>query len=371
VDRNFYKSDEVLKNWVTDCYKRAFQYPLNADIESWLIQVRRNLQNLDISHLDIWDPESTKATFLGQSRETGIRARKVEGHFIIFQLVENGPAQQAKLNVGDEVFSINGVPPNSEGHIKFTPGHFVIDRQGVQFEVDVGGEVLTVDLSPQLEWDESGNALLQIPSFTRYYLEKEQWLEIVGKIKTAPGVILDLRGNPGGDFVAMLRVLSTFRCDLKSYGKLIQNRSGDEKSFEIFPESEAAKELTVMESAKTILLQRYEGYPCLTMPVVVLIDGHSTSTAEILGQMMKGRKDTRVLGDFTDGSVVTASFFDLPLGQLYKMTIPIAMYVTPEGDELEGVGVRPEALLSYKLSEAKLGEDSWVNIAISNLKGRK
>lgn len=368
VDQNFYKESPELKSWVSECYKRAFQYPLDVNVENWLLSVRRYLEDMEVSHLDIWDPDSSKSTFLGQTKETGIRVRAINGRYFITQLVENGPGDRAELKIGDEVLRINNEIPFSKDAVKFAAGHYLLLRKGIKISAQIEPEVLTVDLRPQVQWDDEGYALLQIPSFTRHYLEKEAWLEIVEDIKSAKGIVLDLRGNPGGDFVAMLRVLSTFRCDLDLYGKLLKKRTDIKESVTDFPESDPDHEVELVQNSTVVLLKRFSEYPCLNMPVVVLIDQGSTSTSEVMAQMMIGRKASYVVGDFTDGAVVTASFFELPLGGLYRITIPIAMYVTPKGDELENVGVRPQIILKYRLEDAVAGEDSWVNAALKLIK---
>ena len=47
----------------------------------------------------------------------------------------------------------------------------------------------------------------------------------------------------------------------------------------------------------------------------------------------------------------------------FAMSIPIAGYRAPNGDEIEHDGVRPSRELNYDLQKALRGEDNWISEA--------
>src|SRR5690606_14906292 len=66
-------------------------------------------------------------------------------------------------------------------------------------------------------------AHLRLSSFLPQYFEREKWLDIVSSLAPYERLIIDLRGNSGGSFPAMLRVLSTFFCTSEEIGSLTRS----------------------------------------------------------------------------------------------------------------------------------------------------
>ena len=132
------------------------------------------------------------------------------------------------------------------------------------------------------------------------------------------GLVLDLRGNPGGLLDQAVHVADLF---LESGG--IVSIRGRQASVE---EHVAHKPGT------------WSGFP-----MVVLVDGGSASAAEILAGALQDGKRATLVGQPTYGKGSVQTFFDLDDGSGLKLTT--ARFFTPSGKSLEGKGITPDRLV--------------------------
>ncbi|MEM6733214.1 MAG: S41 family peptidase [Myxococcota bacterium] len=158
-----------------------------------------------------------------------------------------------------------------------------------------------------------GVSYVRIKTFSsRVAIDLEAHLE-----KTPPksGLVLDLRGNPGGLFDEAVAV-----CDLFLRGGPVVTVMG--RAGRRIEEQQAHDERTLAE-----------------FPVGVLIDGGSASAAEIVAGCLKDRRRARVFGSKTYGKGSVQSILDLSDGSGLKLTV--ARYLTPSGVPIDGRGIEP------------------------------
>lgn len=98
----------------------------------------------------------------------------------------------------------------------------------------------------------------------------------------------------------------------------------------------------------------------------MLIDGDTSSVAEIFTHAFYMRPRSRVWGQQSAGQVVMAQWFPIPAlgGDDYSLSVPIAGYRSIDGLELENQGLTPQRFLNYDLGRAKVGRDSWLEDAL-------
>jgi C-terminal processing protease CtpA/Prc len=146
--------------------------------------------------------------------------------------------------------------------------------------------------------------------------------EMMAESDKYPAVILDLRGNPGGAVLALLR--------------LIENVS--EKDF--------AVATPVMRKSAPSLLAKGRGDKAYHGKLVVLVDNRSASSSEVFARTMQLQKRATIIGDGTSGSVMEARFHFHALGlgsrQGYGVMISEADFLMPDGKSLEHTGVVPD-----------------------------
>lgn len=136
----------------------------------------------------------------------------------------------------------------------------------------------------------------------------------------APGIILDLRGNPGGIGIMAMGVAGFF-ID-KNGLKLGDMKMRDATlKFVIFPRPET-----------------WAG------PLAILVDGGSASTTEILAGGLQDLKRARIFGVRTAGAALPSDIIRLPNGDGFQY--PQAIYTSVSGKVLEGAGVTPDVIVA-------------------------
>jgi carboxyl-terminal processing protease len=131
----------------------------------------------------------------------------------------------------------------------------------------------------------------------------------------AKGIVLDLRGNPGGQLDEGIYVSSLFLPKDKPVVST-KGRNSPERKF-------AATGDPVAES----------------QPMVVLVDSNSASAAEIVTGALRDNGRATVIGDKTFGKGVFQTLEHLPNKGLLKLTV--GSYYLPDGENLAGDGIDP------------------------------
>jgi len=129
------------------------------------------------------------------------------------------------------------------------------------------------------------------------------------------GVILDLRGNPGGYFEACVEMTDLF---LKE-GLIVIETNNNELNQEFNASSGDVFEQT---------------------NIVVLIDGGSASASEIVAGALKDNDRSRIVGEESYGKGSVQVVEELKDGSILKLTI--AEWLTPDGINLRLNGIVPD-----------------------------
>jgi len=152
--------------------------------------------------------------------------------------------------------------------------------------------------------------------------------------KKIDGLIVDVRGNPGGLLIACVKITDLFL----PKGKLIVSTKGKR------------------EGQNAEFLARNEALYPMDMPLVVLINGGSASASEIFAGAMQDWHRGVILGtkSFGKGSVQTV----LPLSDGSGIRLTTAKYYTPSGRCIDEVGLIPDVVLEMTRDEkVKLVEE--------------
>jgi carboxyl-terminal processing protease len=138
---------------------------------------------------------------------------------------------------------------------------------------------------------------------------------ITGNLE-APGLVLDLRGNPGG--------IGAMAMGICGY---------------LFEES--GQQLGTMSTRDTNL--KFVVFPrpqTFAGPVAVLVDGCSASTSEIFAGGLQDLGRARIFGTRTAGAALPSIVVKLPNGDGFQYAF--ANYISADGEALEGAGVEPD-----------------------------
>lgn len=134
------------------------------------------------------------------------------------------------------------------------------------------------------------------------------------------GLIFDLRNNPGGKIDQAIKIGSMF---IKE-GVIVSERP--KKGKEMFSEREG----------------KYYG----DFPLIILINEGSASASEIVSGAVRDYKRGLLLGEKSYGKGSVQVLMPLPDGDGIKLTI--AKYYTPNGENINGIGIEPDIKVEEK-----------------------
>ncbi|MFO0895262.1 MAG: S41 family peptidase [Phycisphaerales bacterium] len=157
----------------------------------------------------------------------------------------------------------------------------------------------------------------------------------VDELRSADGIVLDLRGNPGGVGGMVMGVGGHFFTESASLGSM-RTREGT-MEFRVNPR-------TVTADGR--LVDPYAG------PLAILVDPLSASTSEVFAGGMQDVKRARIFGETSAGAVLPAHTTRLPNGDV--LLHAVADFQVPSGIMLEGRGVipdQPRALTRAQIAE--------------------
>ena len=169
---------------------------------------------------------------------------------------------------------------------------------------------------------------------------RDEFIKLVRQKDSINGVIIDLRGNHGGQAGIALLVAGAF--------------------FDM----NAPQNLTTSyfrKHSRKYYTAKWSSY--ITAPLAVLVDDCSASTSELFAAGMQDLKRAVIFGSLTAGNCLGSNFMLLPNGDRFQYSV--AVVFSPGGKRLEGSGVQPDQ--EIKLTQADLleGKDPVLEQAVS------
>ncbi|MDQ3820052.1 MAG: S41 family peptidase [Acidobacteriota bacterium] len=329
------------------------------------------------SHFKVLPPDKVAglATLPGEIKNgmVGLSLRWLDGQLVVIDTVKDYPAEAAGIRKGYIISRINGKTPEEiyteskkkstgfELREEFARVRAANEQLAGSLDEPVKLEVIneqdkpvTIELKrkpPQrglnLTFEskmlEGNIAYIKFDVFAGDLLDKFQ--AAMREMKGARGLIIDLRGNPGG-----VGNLSTAIASLLSSGEGSLGVSTFRYETQRF-------------SYKGTGDQAFKG------PVVLLVDELSGSTSEVFAGGLQENHRATVIGMTTAGAVLPSLIDPLPTGGALQYVI--SNFQTPKGVVLEGRGVTPD--LTAKLTRASLlsGHDPVLERAVEFVKNSK
>lgn len=275
----------------------------------------------------------------GEYVGTGIAvARTSEGTIEVSEVHEGSPAERAGIRRGDVIRAIDGerVDPGepvtdavsrlrgSDQAERAGPGSTVlleIERDGRVWQTEVERAVLTTE-TVTVSRDEPGVSRIHVSSFTRD--SAEQLRKAVKRVPGDDGIVLDLRGNAGGLLSEAADAASVFLD-----GGLIA-------TYDVYGEQYA--------------LHADRGGDTAT-PLVVLVDGGTMSSAEMVTGALQDRNRAVIVGSRTFGKGTVQMASEQPDGSVAELTV--GHYETPSGRTIDEDGIVPDLVVADDDAEEK------------------
>jgi len=268
----------------------------------------------------ISEAEMEAFRFQTTGRYGGIGAviRAKDGYIGVVEVHEGTPSHKAKLQAGDLIIAVDG--RSTEGRSSDDVSKLLRGTPGTEVEVKVRRKVTGEEFSAKLLREEislknvpyygmaaEGIGYIRLEQFTEksglHVQEALKDLEKKGKLN---GLILDLRGNPGGLLHEAVNVANVFI----PKGKLVVDTKGRVPDWD-------QKRKTLSDPVDT------------DIRLVILTDNGSASASEIVAGVMQDYDRGLVVGRKTFGKGLVQQTRDLSYKT--KLKITIAKYYTPSG----------------------------------------
>ncbi|MCL6624365.1 MAG: PDZ domain-containing protein [Fimbriimonadales bacterium] len=334
---NFAKWDELAQE-----YEERFQKAQTHD--EFANEVNRAFAQFGLSHLRLLTPHAARVQKTGQGVGLGIQARAEEGGVRVVLVLPGSPAEKAGLQPGDLITHADGKPITEPERLRGEKGtqvRLTVKRMdGTLLELTVvRGEFSTLR-KDTLTWIDEKTALLRVHSFAVGY-DRELIDQYFEKIAKAEKLILDLRGNGGGQTLNLFHLAGKLFPGGTRLGKFV-SRDHAREYLKKHPEGtddpvEVAKEFGLSLSAFG------RGEPPFKGDLVVLVDSGTGSASEILAQTVQELQRGKVVGTKTAGAVLASTLVNLPAD--FALQVPLMEYVSPKGQRLEMTGVTPDVLV--------------------------
>jgi len=288
-----------------------------------------------------------QGTFSGIGAELG---ENEQGSLIIVSPIDGFPAQKAGLRAQDAIVSIDGKPTAGlsvdEAVTKIRgPKDSKVTLRVIRDKTqDLSFTITRADIKiPSVKWEVSSDNIgyMKINQFSDDTAELSQKAATEFKDKGVKGVVLDLRGNPGGLVNAATAVSSLWLPE----GKMIlQERKGTTAV-----STELANGNNILNGVKT----------------VVLVDGGSASASEITAGALHDNKVATVIGEKSFGKGVVQQI--IPLRGDAELKVTIASWYRPNGQNINKKGITPDKEVKMTDDDYKQGKDPQKDAAIQFL----
>ena len=340
-----------------------------ASDEEFYTLLKRMVGELRDAHTRFHTPRERRERKLDQGTSAGIAIYEVEGRSVIVSVDPSSEAARAGVEVGMVVRTIDGKPiearlaeaqksvggSSSERANRLRLYRRILDGEpGTNIALGLArtnGTVLNVVLTRRIVSESAMVSSRVLPSgfgYIRLNLWKspvyKEFKKALDRMKDAPGIIVDLRGNPGGEVNEVLRIAGYFFPDRVQFGRFI-NRSG--KVLQLFT--------------------RYDDDRVYNGPLAVLINESSGSASEMFSGVLQENGRAVVIGRQSCGCLLgIAKYREVEGGG--ELAISELGYISPKGNRLEGSGVLPNEQVALKIADLQRRRDAAVEEAEQQLK---
>ena len=252
----------------------------------------------------------------------GLWLRRTGGALLVAQVAAGSPADRAGVQTGDELRAVDDrssrelAASDVAASLRGPAGSavVVVVRRGTALRTVTLVRASVQDAGVTTTMAARGVGRITVPAFTAGVGRSVRAALARLRDGHATGVLLDLRGDPGGLLSEAVETASVF---LDS-GPVVTYSRRDRRP----------QRLDV------------EGHGDTRMPVVVLVDGGTASAAEVVAGALQDRGRAVVVGSRTFGKGSVQEPHRLPDGSSLALTV--ARYVLPSGRSVEGVGLEPD-----------------------------
>lgn len=322
------------------------------------------------AHTRVRSPRQSRDRKKQQATSAGVLIYEVEGAPVIFDVSLDSDAARAGVLPGMVVRTVDGQPvANAVAEARQEVGASSTERatrilsylrliagepntplklgltraDGTPFEVTLMRR--TISVAPQFTARllPSGYSYIRFNRFRSPVAKQVK--EALEKFKDAPGLILDLRNNTGGDGREGLRIAGYFFNEKVPIARIV-TRTGKPPSA-----------LFGLVSLPKVFEAGEKGKQIYSNPIVILVNEGTASTSELIVSGMQERNRARIVGTQSCGCVLgVLNHRELKGGG--ELAISEVGFITPKERTLEGSGVVPDQTIAVTLIDLKRQRDT-------------
>jgi carboxyl-terminal processing protease len=304
------------------------------------------------------------ASAKGKHVGVGIDLAARDNKMIVSRVLRGSPAYLAGVKTEDQVTRIGKTPTSDmtpEGAMDLLRGNvgssvevgvtsdgmfvrpIVLKRQRLApRSVELGMLWETVSMSMERQKTDVG--YIQIQSFQETTPQELDAAIQALKDGGMKALVLDLRGNPGGSFLAAVECARRFLAN----GVIVTTQNNN-----------ARQDKYVAKAGDGMVVP-------LLIPLLVLVDGDTASSAEILAGALKGNGRAELIGQTTFGKGCSQKLLTLKANNGKSIAgavrITVARFFSPKGQPYGGVGIEPDRIVDRQL-ESNPMEDHQLKVA--------
>jgi carboxyl-terminal processing protease len=299
--------------------------------------------------LDAAEYRAMRISTSGHYSGVGLQVAEQDGRVVVIAPFEGSPAERAGVQAGDVLLEVDGVPVEA-GHLeeainrmrgfvgskvrlavvragRAEPLHFELERSEVHVRT-----VRAQPLPGRYGYVRISHFSDSTPrDFTRVLAELQAPAPLAG-------LVLDLRGNPGGVLESAVSVADEFL----EAGLIVRAEGRTAESH--------------FEMRATL------GDALGAAPLVVLVDRESASGAEIVAGALRDHRRATLMGERTFGKGSVQTVMPLREGQALKLTT--SRYFTPSGASIHERGIEPDVSLAAMAGAPASRPDATLDPAV-------
>ena len=396
LNAKFYKPELLNEDWLSAVASNRAAIESAESPDVFEERVTELLQTLKTSHLGFFHGTARRASSRAALSATYLADETAHGHRWIFQDVhEGGAAALAGIESGNILKRVEGAELFPPRHPVFPMGSSstldIVANDGSERAVTItiaspkGKKLQFVEPTlVQSKRFKEGIGYLKVTMFPGMMGVEvaNDMSRAISDLGDVTGLIVDLRGNTGGGAGA-LRLMSLLSPHRLPVGFAADKRWADRDLNTLktgfprlgkIPESKrglwllALKFLPALISKSPVVLESeglgrgsYDG------KIILLVDRHTASAAEMVTIFAKENKLARVVGEKTAGRLLSAT--SVKVGHGFRLALPTGAYYTWRGLVLEGSPIEPDVTVAFSWKERRQGTDAQLLKAISLLSG--
>lgn len=306
------------------------------------------LAPLNDSHTHALTPTQVDERRTRQRARTGFNMLRADNRWVVSEVLPGSPAETAGVKPGWIVVARNGEPLGARLDFRPKEGEEAywdfLDEKDEKVRLSPAAKRLSIGPRQVVRELEGGFVYLRFDEFDG---PDRRWLGAeLRKHINAPGVIIDLRRNPGGETFSLGITIGEFFDHAVDCGAFI-SRGG----------------------ARSVKTSWQLGSANYRVKVAVLVDGATGSAAEIFSAVLQDHGRAAIIGRRTAGAVLASWFYGLPGGG--ELQLSREDYLAPKGRRIEGNGIEPDVVVPRTLEDLRAGRDRDLEKALEVLKQGK